>query len=132
MLSNVLLAMPIRDTHRVVRASDVVRDIEECLISTGDLHLKHVVHLGKYGDDYELLGDGAVYDVVKAHPDKSVNVLVQVIELPNAQAAVAHSANVLIGGERRCRFQRIMVLRTHQNAAREKELSPLFAFSDGA
>jgi hypothetical protein len=42
-----------------------------------------------------------VYDVVKAHPDKSVNVLVQVIELPNAQAAVAHSANVLIGGERR-------------------------------
>jgi hypothetical protein len=101
MLSNVLLAMPIRDTHRVVRAPDVVRDIEECLISTGDLHLKHVVHLGKYGDDYELLGDGAVYDVVKAHPDKSVNVLVQVIELPNAQAAVAHSANVLIGGERR-------------------------------
>ena len=101
MPSNVLLDMPIRDTYRVVHAPDVVRDIAECLTITGDLHTKHTVRLGKDGDEYELLGDGAVYEALKAHPDIIVNVLVHVLELSSKQAAVAHSANVLIGGERR-------------------------------
>jgi hypothetical protein len=103
MRSDTLLALPIHFTYRIKPAPDVVRDIMECLTSTSDLHVKHVVRLGKYGEIYELLGDGAVYDAVIAHPN-NVNVVVHVIKLPNTQAAVAHSANVMIGGERRALF----------------------------